>query len=253
MKKIAFIAAVLLILASGCAKESYPYAKGKNLSVVFFDVGHGDSAMIITPDSRKILIDCGEFNDTAFYLKTMNITWIDVLIITHPDKDHEGGCNNVRKVAEIGKTLTNTNVEEDFLLDITKTAFAEVIVAYDSNGRFKGDNDNSVMLKMGYGNISFLFTGDCEWRCEEELLKTHDIDVDILKTGHHGSKHSSTAEFLEKASPSAAIISAGRKNRYGHPHNETLERLRMVNASVYRTDINGTIIITTDGSTYSLI
>jgi competence protein ComEC len=231
----------------------HPYVKGKNLSVVFFDVGEGDSAMIIAPDSRKILIDCGEFNDTAFYLKKMNITFIDVLIITHPDKDHEGGCGDVVKSVGVGSILTNTNVEGDFLLDITETAFAEVIVAYDSNGRFKGDNDNSVMLKLGYGNTSFLFTGDCEWRCEKELLETHDIDVDILKTGHHGSRYSSTAEFLEKTSPSAAIISAGRENRYGHPHNETIERLKKVNASVSRTDVNGTIIITTDGSAYSLI
>ncbi len=253
MRKIIFAMAVMLIIASGCSNGQYPYASGRNLSVVFFDVGQGDSAMIITPDSRKILIDCGEFNDTAFYLKTMNITFIDVMVITHPDKDHEGGCDDVAKSVEIGRVLTNSNVEGDFILDITQTAFIEVIVAYDSNGRFKGDNDNSVILKIGYGNVSFLFTGDCEWRCEKELVKTHDIDADILKVGHHGSKHSSTPEFLAKASPSAAIISSGKDNRYGHPHNETLERLDKVNASVYWTGANGTIIITTDGNEYSAV
>lgn len=249
MKKI--FAIITLILLTGCSGNKYPIASGKNLSAVFFNAGQGDSAMIVTPDSRKILIDCGEFDDAASYLREMNITWIDLMIITHPDKDHAGGCKYVKEVAEIGMTLTNTNVESDFVLELTNTTFLEIIIAYDSNGRFNGENDNSVMLKAGYGNISFLFTGDCEWRCENELVKTHDIDVDILKVGHHGSKHSSTPDFLEKTSPSAAVISAGKNNRYGHPANETLGRLDNTGADIHRTDVEGTIILTTDGSSYS--
>jgi len=251
MKKLAMLA--LIIVIGGCVKSTYPVVEGKNLSAVFFDVGQGDSSLVITPDNKKILIDCGEYNDTLVYLQAMNITEIDVLVITHPDIDHSGGCDSVIRNVNVDKILTNTNVEKDFLLDITDTAMLEVIVAYDSYGRFTGDNDNSVLLKAGYGNISFLFTGDCGWRCEKELITTEDIDVDVLKVGHHGSGHSTTAEFLEKTSPSAAVISSGAGNRYGHPANETLERLREVNAAVYRTDARGTIIITTDGSTYSVI
>ena len=250
MKKLAILA--LIILISGCS-TSHSVVEGKNLSVIFFDVGQGDSAMVVTPDNKKILIDCGEFDDAAFYIQAMNITEIDILIITHPDNDHAGGCDKVRNVADIGRMLTNTNVEKDFLLDITDTALLEVIVAYDSGGRFKGDNDNSVLLKATYGDISFLFTGDCEWRCENELIRTEKINADVLKVGHHGSKHSSTPDFLEKVSPSAAVISAGSKNRFGHPANETLERLGKAGARIYRTDINRTIIITTDGSKYSVI
>lgn len=253
MKKRIFVCvAVFIILISGCRSKP-PILKGKNLSVIFFDVGQGDSAMIITPGNKKILIDCGEHKDTALYLQAMNITEIDVLIITHPDADHAGGCDDVKEVAAIKKTITNTDAERDSMLEIADYALLEIIVAYDSHGRFKGDNDNSVLLKAEYGKVSFLFTGDCEWRCEKELVKTENIDVDILKVGHHGSKYSSTSEFLKKVSPSAAVISAGRKNRYSHPANETLERLKQINARIYRTDTNGTIIITTDGSSYAVI
>jgi len=149
--------------------------------------------------------------------------------------------------------LTNENVEEDFILNLTETAFIEVIVAYDSNGRFKGDNDNSVLLRATYGDIRFLFTGDCEWKCENEIVKSGGIKADILKAGHHGSKHSSTQKFLEKVNPAIAVVSAGRGNRYGHPANEALERLKNIGADVLRTDLNGTIIITTDGSSFNAI
>lgn len=250
MKKIVIM--LIIIFLAGCGNEEYPYVKGENLSVVFFDVGQGDSALIVAPDGVKVLIDCGEFEDAALYLKEMNITWIDLLVISHPDKDHLGGCDDVQEIVEIGSVLTNENIMEDFVIELTNTTFLEAIVVYDSNGRFKGENDNSVMIKIGYGNISLLFTGDCEWKCEKELVKTQNIDVDVLKVGHHGSKYSSTYDFLEMVSPSAAVISSGKENRYGHPTNETLKRLEHVGAEVYRTDLNGTMIFTTDGTKYAL-
>ena len=242
-----------LIVLTGCSKGGYPYSPGENLSVVFFDVGQGDSALITIPDGRKVMIDCGEFDDAAEYLRMMNITWIDVLIITHPHSDHDGGCDSVMEAAEIGRVLENTNVDKDFVLEISDYAYLEVIVAYDTNGRFKGANDNSVGLKVGYGNASFLFTGDCEWRCEEELIKTHDIRAGVLKAGHHGSKHSSIPDFLDEVEPSVVVVSAGKENQYGHPNNETLERYEERGIEVYRTDEDGTVIITTDGSSYSVV
>jgi beta-lactamase superfamily II metal-dependent hydrolase len=244
MKKI--IAVLVLLVFAGCS----PQPNGI-LTVIFFDVGQGDSSLIITPDKKTILIDCGEFDDAARYLGIMNITYLDVLIITHPDSDHAGGCDEVRKSTGVGKTITNENTKKDFKLDITKTAKFEIIVAYDTNGRYKDDNDNSVLLKLKYGKASFLFTGDCGWKCENEIMKTEKIDVDVLKVGHHGSKYSSSERFLEKTTPAIAIISVG-KNSYGHPTNETLERLEKVNADVYRTDMDGSIILATDGKTYSI-
>ena len=244
-----------LILAAGCAGKTnkYPLEPGKNLSVIFFDVGQGDSALIITPDLMKILVDCGEFDDAATYIKEMNITWIDILLITHPDRDHSGGCKAVMDFAEVGNLLTNENVKSDFMIELTNTTFIKAITAYDTAGRFKSENDNSVALKIGYGNISMLFMGDCESMCEKELLKTHknELGADLLKAGHHGAKYSTTKEFLEEAMPSAAIISAGKNNKYGHPSNDTLERLKKAGTTIYRTDIEGTIIITTDGNEYS--
>ena len=244
MKKI-FVILILLFFA-GCT----PQPNG-NLTVIFFDVGQGDSALIITPDNKTVMIDCGEYEDAADYLELMNITSLDALIITHPDDDHYGGCDEVSKVAHVKRTITNTNTEKDFVLDITQTAKFEVIVAYDSGGRYKEDNDNSVLLKLTYGKIKFLFTGDCTWKCENELMKTEKIDIDILKVGHHGSKSSTTEKFLKKTTPSVAVISTG-KNSYGHPTNEVIERLNQVNSEIYRTDIDGSVILTTDGRTYSV-
>jgi len=239
-----------LIILTGCSEGGYPYSPGENLSVVFFDVGQGSSTLLLIPDGRKVLIDCGEFDDAAEYLRMMNITWIDVLIITHAHSDHDGGCEAVKEVAEIGEILKNTNVDKDFVLKISDYAYLEVIVAYDSNGRFKGDNDNSVVLKVGYGNSSFLFTGDCEFRCEEELIKTQDIEADVLNAGHHGSKHSSIPDFLDEVGASLVVISAGKGNQYGHPNNETLERYAKIGADVHRTDLEGVIIVSTDGRNY---
>jgi competence protein ComEC len=243
MKKVLI---AFLILIAGCANT-----QSGTMSAVFFDVGQGDSSLLITPDSRLILIDCGKDRSAADYLKEMNITSIDVLIKTHPDNDHTGGCIYVEESVNVSRILTNKNVKEDFFLEISDSAVLKVIVAYDSRGRFRNDNDNSVLLKAKHGKISFLFAGDCGWKCESEIGRTEDIDTDILKVGHHGSRYSSTAPFLEKASPSAAVISSG-KNSYGHPHNKTLERLESTGADVYRTDTDGTIIITTDGDGYTV-
>ncbi|MBN2111586.1 MBL fold metallo-hydrolase, partial [Candidatus Woesearchaeota archaeon] len=221
MKK--FILVFALLLSSGCGINK----PSGNLTAIFFDVGQGDSALIITPDSRKILVDCGEYDDAARYLGIMNITKLDVLIITHPDSDHAGGCDEVRKTANVSRIITNENTKKDFKLGITKTARLDVIVAYDSHGRYKDDNDNSILLKIKYGKSSFLFTGDCGEQCENELIKTENIDVDVLKVGHHGSKYSSSEKFLAKTTPSIAVISVG-KNSYSHPANDTLERLGKV-------------------------
>ncbi len=250
MKKLIVLA--LLIVIAGCTPK-HSVVEGKNMSVVFFDVGQGDSSLIVTADGRKILIDCGEFGDAAFYLRKMNITWIDVLIETHPDADHVKGCGEVMEAAEVGMILTNENIHEDFYLELTNTALLEVIVPYDSYGRFEGNNDNSVGLRATYGDVSFLFTGDCGWKCENELVGTAKLKADVLKAGHHGSKHSSVQKFLEKVKPSAAVVSCGTGNIYGHPANETLERFREIEAEVYRTDIDGNVIVTTDGKSYSFM
>lgn len=244
MKKAVAVAAVIAaLLLSGCSAGT-----SGNMSAVFFDVGQGDSALLMTPDSKKILIDCGEDSRASEYLKEMNITHLDLLIKTHPDIDHTGGCSYVEDSINVSRTLTNKNVEKDFFLGISGSAELRVVVAYDTR-KFSSDNDNSVLLRADYGKASFLFTGDCGWKCEKEVAGTEDVDVDVLKVGHHGSRYSSSQDFLEKASPSIAVISAG-KNSYGHPHDDALKRLEKCGADVYRTDKDGTVIITTDGKSY---
>ena len=131
-------------------------------------------------------------------------------------------------------------------------ALLKVMVAYGESWRFSADNDNSAMLKLGYGKASFLFTGDCGLKCEDKLMEKKGISADILKVSHHGSKHSTSNEFLKKVKPKLAVISVG-KNSYGHPANETLERLNAAGIDILRTDLDGAVVITTDGESYSLI
>ena len=110
-------------------------------------------------------------------------------------------------------------------------------------------NDESLVLRFDYGDSSFLFTGDQESDAEEDVLASGaDVDVDVLKVGHHGSNTSSSESFLAAVSPEIAVIQCGEGNEYGHPHLETLERLEAQNVTVYRTDLSGSIVITADGS-----
>lgn len=258
MKIIAII--IMLIIAAGCTgildglnPEKYPVIEGKNLTVVFFDVGQGDSSLILTPEGKTILIDCGEHEDAAEYLEIMNITKIDALLVTHEHRDHYGGCSYVKEAVDVGIELTNENVKNDFELGITNYTFIEIITAYDTHGKFSDENDNSVSLRAVYGEVSFLFTGDCSTQCEKEMAKTQNIRADVLQVGHHGSKHSTTEQFLEKVNPSSAVISCGAGNQYGHPDEETLGKLSDNGIVVYRTDIHGNIAMTTDGRAYSAI
>ena len=109
------------------------------------------------------------------------------------------------------------------------------------------------MVKLDYGEVEFLFTGDCEEKCEKTLVNTEALDVDVYKVGHHGSRTSSTDYLLSEVTPETAIISAGLNNRYRHPHPEALERILQYTEEIYSTAVHGTVIVTTDGTTYSIM
>ena len=245
------------------------------LNVYFLDVGQADS-ILLENDHHCMLIDAGNNEDGAklvTYFKYLGITKFDYVIGTHAHEDHIGGMDDIIKNFEIDTfympdVITTTKTFEDVLdaLEQEQIAFETPNVAQTFNfnntsvttlsvtDNKKDLNNTSIVLKVKYKNTSFLFTGDMESKIESQIL-TQNIKSDVLKVGHHGSRYSTSKAFLEKVSPTYAVISVGKNNTYNHPNEETLERLQAKNIKVYRTDQNGTIIASSNGTiiTFSTI
>ncbi|MCI6265930.1 MAG: MBL fold metallo-hydrolase [Erysipelotrichaceae bacterium] len=238
-----------------------------NLFIYFLDVGQADSILIQNKE-EFMLIDAGNNEDGDLlvkYFQELGITNFKYVIGTHPHEDHIGGLDNIISSFEIGtiflpdaitttttfievldaieeKNMTYTvpKIDETFLL-----GDAEIKVIY--TGTDTSDlNNTSIVLKLTFGNNKFLFTGDATSKTEAKIINK-DIQADVLKIGHHGSKYSSTEKFLDKVNPKYAIISVGEKNNYNHPSNTTIEKLQQKNINIYRTDKLGTILLTSNG------
>jgi len=247
-----------------------------NLTVHFIDVGQGDSILIETPNGNTMLIDGGsrsEGDTVTEYLNQLDISTINVMVATHPHEDHIGGLNdvlsnfNVLQVYDPGVAHTSQTYE-NFLLKIDANNIDYSIgragqsIDLDPNIDFEiispsiidedELNDNSIVIKMTYHDVSFLFTGDAESPPENTMVQNYNVDATILKVGHHGSSSSTSQTFLNEVSPDIAIIQVGADNSYGHPTQNTLNKLKSVGAYVYRTDIDGTVIVSTDGFTYDV-
>ncbi len=242
-------------------------------SVHFIDVGQGDCILIKT-EHGNTLIDAGDIGNSENiirYLKNMNIYSLDYIIISHPDLDHIGSMSEIINEIRVSKIiLPNINKEnlpstrnfEDLLNIISKSKalvyaanFGDEYLLGNAKMKILGPitqssnlNNMSAVLRVEYGNTSFLFTGDAEEEEENDIIKSgENIKSDVLKAGHHGSKNSSGAEFLNKVLPSDVIISCGKDNLYGHPNSETLDRFKTIGAKVFRTDKVGIIVLTSDG------
>jgi len=246
----------------------------KNLTIHFIDVGQADSIFIELPNDETMLIDAGNNADgdnVVAYINGLGYDTINYLIATHPHEDHIGGMAyvvdniNIESVY-MPKAQNDTRTFEDLLQAIQNkgltinTAKAGIsiididnlkvgIIAPNSDS-YDDLNDYSAVIKLTYKNNSFLFMGDAETLSENEI--TADVNADVLKIGHHGSSSSTSEVFLNKVSPKYAIISVGADNSYGHPATETTEKLDNVGAIVYRTDQDGTIVFTSDGSNISV-
>ena len=236
-----------------------------NLRVYCLDVGQGDS-ILITNNNKTMLIDAStnEMGSRVVkYLNDLGIKKIDYLVGTHPHEDHIGGLDNVIKNFDIG-TIYMPNV-----VATTKT-FEEVIDAISAKKlkvtspktgdkftvgnaecevmSIRNDKDDynncSIVIKMDFNNVSYLFTGDAEESVESSRKWPH---IDVLKVGHHSSNTSSSKKFLEQIKPEVALISVGQGNTYGHPTQATLKRLSNIGAKIYRTDENGTILLIEKG------
>lgn len=241
------------------------------IRVHFIDVGQGDSVLIQAPSSN-ILIDGGERNSGVVdYLNSIGIKELDMVIGTHAHADHIGGLIDVlnsfkvREVIDPGAIHT-TRTFEEYLMTIDKLniKFTEgragmvrdlgdevkLEILHPAHVNTDKVNNTSIVTRLTYGKVSFLFTGDAEVEAEEEILsRDQNIKSTILKVGHHGSNTSTSSEFLRKVSPEVAVIMVGN-NEYGHPHREVLDRLRLTD--VYRTDLHGNIVITTNGDEYEV-
>ena len=244
----------------------------KAVKVSYIDVGQGDSILIQTPNGKNMLIDAGtnESSDkVTSYLKSLGITQLDIIAGTHPHEDHIGGIDAVINMFKVGK-IYMPNVT------ITTQTFEDVITAIKNKGitvntptpgttvdldpdvkleilapnsaTYDDLNNYSIVFKLTYGNKSFLFEGDAEALSENEMIsKGYNLSADVLKVGHHGSNSSTSDAFLVAVSPKYAVISVGKGNTYGHPTQTTLDKLKKASVTVYRTDVNGTVVATCDG------
>ncbi len=244
------------------------------MKVHFIDVDQGDSTFIELPNGEAMLIDAGETDQAdkvVTYIYSQGYDTIDYVVATHAHSDHIGGLPVVLDSFNIENfymtsAVATTSIYEDMLNAVDESGAAvhdvmagdviyneanlliEVVAPKEID--YDEQNNNSVVIKLTYGDDKFLFTGDAE-KSEEDGIWTN-IKCDVLKVGHHGSDSSSSSNFLKKVEPSYAVISCGLHNSYGHPTDDVLKRFDDRNIDVYRTDLQGTIVFTSDGSNISV-
>lgn len=242
---------------------------GKEMKVHFLDVGQGDSIFIELPDDKTMLIDASEreyADKITTYIYSCGYNSLDYVVATHPHSDHIGGMADVIGSFSVGNVIlspaTHTTKTYTNMLTAIDQSGAKVTLGTGGTEIFSdGDlsavviapvtedysdlNNSSVMIMLTYGEKKFLFTGDAEE--EEERTVTADVKCDVLKVGHHGSSTSTGNAFLTAANPEYAVISCGTGNSYGHPHTETIDKLKKAGINIYRTDLQGDIVMTCDG------
>lgn len=246
------------------------------MRVHFIDVGQGDSILIETPERQNILIDGGEPEagpKLISYLKENNIDEIDLLIATHPDIDHIGGLNEILKTLPVKRILDNgqqhfTKTYATYRMLILKETIPVKIakenerISFEENldihilnaaAAEKNNNESSIVLKVAYNEIDFLFMGDVEAKQEKKIAAKYDVESEILKVAHHGSNSSSSLKFLKKAKPEAAIISYSKENDYGHPVKRVIKNLKKINSQIFSTAVYGNVIVETDGQNYIIL
>ncbi|MCM1064034.1 MAG: MBL fold metallo-hydrolase [Eubacterium sp.] len=243
------------------------------LQVHFIDVGQGDSTLIIC-ENESMLIDAGNNEKGTFiqlYLQKQGIDHLTYVIGTHPDADHIGGLDVILTKFDCGTVImpevaSDTASCRDVMAAMdyrnyknTLPQVGDVYVLGDAeftviapNGDYSDDNNCSVGIKLVHGNNSFLFTGDAGAEAEADILQNGiEIKADVLHAGHHGSSTSSSQDFVSGVSPSYAVISCGKDNPYGHPHEQTLKTLQENGVQIFRTDEQGSIVAVSDGQSIS--
>lgn len=277
-KYSAFLLALALLLPlSACgdthAPSSPPPTDGSTLAVHFIDVGQADSALLLC-GGESMLIDGGNVADSSLvvsYLESQGVDTLDHVVCTHAHEDHVGGLSgplNACTANHVYSPVTeyDSKAYRDFLkytsaqgLDPEIPAPGDAFSLGEARVTVLGPvkeysetNNTSLVLRVDFGETSFLFTGDMERTAEADLLDAGaDLSATVLKVGHHGSDTSTSYPFLREIMPEYAVISVGEGNSYGHPSDDTLSRLRDADCTVYRTDRQGTVVAVSDGTTVS--
>ena len=254
-------------------REPIPVGDGEYIEIHVIDVGQGDSILIRTAGG-DMLIDAGPSSgedELKAYLTEMQVDDIEYAVFTHPDADHIGNADMI---------LTDYTVSNVIMPDHSKDSktYQRMMTALDASGatlvspepdltftmgsmtvtvlapvedKYSSTNDYSVVMRLDFGETSFMMTGDAEKTSEEDILGRYSmnfLDCDVIKVGHHGSDTSTSQAFLDAVSPEIALISCGEGNTYGHPYAVTLQKLEAASADIYRTDEWGDIVLVSDGT-----
>ena len=287
--KFKYLLTILGLIATLVVGAAFSFPD-QNLHLIFCDVGQGD-AILVVKGKNQILIDSGPGEKVLSCLSEHTPFWdktLELVILTHPEADHAGGLPSVIERYNVRELVSNSLVTDSGIFqkireevvsqkipvyspkagDRIKIANLEIEILYPLEkqgdeivwkteestqvlGAYTGNlNETSIVGKLKYGNFDVLLTGDMGIKQEAEIEPG---EIEVLKIAHHGSKYSSSQEFLEKISPDLAIISVGATNRYGHPTSEVLKRLSDLAIKILRTDINGEIEIVSDGKGWRLV
>ena len=253
------------------APEATTPIENSTFEVHFIDVGQGDCSLILC-DGKAMLIDGGEASESSkvyAYLKKLGVNHLDYIVATHAHSDHIGGLSGALNYASVDTALCPvTSYDSKTFSSFTKylsqqgvsitvpepgDAFSlgsASVTILGPQKSYEDTNDTSIVMKVVYEKTSFLFTGDAERTAEADILDTgYDLSATVLKVGHHGSDTSTSYPFLREIMPEYAVIQVGKGNSYGHPTEDTLSKLRDADVKVYRNDLQGTIICTSDGET----
>lgn len=247
------------------------------LRVQVLDVGQGDAILVTAPNGTRLLIDTGPNQAVLRALGDalpLHVQSLDGMLLTHPDLDHIGGAVDILQAYDVSTLFVASTTKANdttaaidatgvpqrtlargdrLLLDFTHNVYADVL-SPEASWSPTDTNDSSIVLKLVFGETCFILTGDASVAVEQVLVHTYGnaLDCDVLKVGHHGSDTSTSDAFVGYVSPQYAVISAGKENDFGHPHQSVLDTLARFGAEIRRTDLKGTISFYSDGKTVSV-